>query len=78
MGCCGQQRAVIVQGKSTGSQEPGIDGTSVTLRFTQQAAVLIRGPVTGRHYPFHGSTSTQRVDARDAIALMKSGYFQRA
>jgi hypothetical protein len=77
MGCCGQQRAVLVQGKPTGSQEPIIDGTSVNLRFTQQAAVLIRGPVTGKHYRFHGTTSTQRVDARDAVALMKSGYFQR-
>jgi hypothetical protein len=78
MGCCGQQRSVLVQGKPTGSQEMNIDGGSVNLRFTQSAAVLIRGPVTGRHYQFHGTKSTQRVHAKDAGALLKSGYFQRA
>jgi hypothetical protein len=77
MSCCGQQRAVLVQGKPTGSQELNIEGAFVNLRFTQKAAVLIRGPVTGRHYQFHGSTSRQRVHAKDAAALIKSGYFER-
>jgi hypothetical protein len=79
MGCCGQQRVVLVQGKSTGSQDSKHEGSSaINNRATQQTAVLIRSPMTGRHYQFHVSTSAQRVDAKDAAALIKSGYFQRA
>ena len=77
MGCCGQQRAVLVQGKATGAQTSQDSGASVTIRFTQPSAVLVRGPVTGRHYQFNGSANTQRVDTRDAAALIKSGYFQQ-
>jgi hypothetical protein len=77
MGCCGQQRAVLVQEMSTTKQK--FQGTfpTVDIRFLQPSTVLIRGPVTGRHYQFHGTTSIQRVDSRDAAALIKSGYFQQ-
>jgi hypothetical protein len=78
MGCCGQQRAVLVQGKTAARQEAPDSRSWVNLRFMQQAAVLIRGPVTGRHYQFHGDAPVQRVDARDAVPLIKSGYFQQA
>lgn len=78
MACCGQQRAVFVQGKSTGAQTVPESGASVNIRFKQATAVLVRGPVTGRHYQFDGSRNTQRVDVRDANALIKTGYFQPA
>lgn len=77
MPCCGQQRAVLVQGKATGAQSSHHPDSSVNVRFTQASAVLVRGPVTGRHYQFNGTANTQRIDARDAVALIKSGYFQQ-
>lgn len=78
MACCGQQRVSLVYGKTTGAQASYEPGSSVHIRFTQASAVLVRGPVTGRHYQFNGTGNTQRVDARDAAALIKSGYFQQA
>jgi hypothetical protein len=69
---------MLIQGKSTGNQ-PVPDGVgSVNIRFRQSSAILVRGPVTGRHYQFDGSVNTRLVDARDAAALVKTGYFQHA
>lgn len=78
MACCGQQRAAVVQGKTSSAQTSHNGNGSVAVRFTQSKAVMVRGPVTGRHYQFNGSTQSQHVDGRDAAALLKSGYFQRA
>ncbi len=78
MACCGQQRAAFVQGNTTGAQVFHEAGASVNVRFKQPSAVLVRGPVTGKHYQFQGTANTQRVDPRDAAALIKSGYFQQA
>ena len=78
MACCGQQRAALVQNKTTSTQFHQDTDASVSVRFKQPSAVLVRGPVTGRHYQFNGSVNTQRVDARDAAALIKTGYFQHA
>lgn len=78
MGCCGQQRGVLVNANATGASASPESGASVDLRFTQRSAVLVRGPVTGRHYQFNGTAHAQRVDARDAASLVKSGYFEFA
>jgi hypothetical protein len=78
MACCGQQRAALARSKATDTPTSHDAGTSVNVRFKQPSAVLVRGPVTGRHYQFNGTANTQRVDARDAAALIKTGYFQQA
>jgi hypothetical protein len=77
MACCGQQRASLAPGKSTVAPTEQDAGMSVNIRFKHPSAVLVRGPVTGRHYQFDGAANTQRVDARDAVPLIKSGYFQQ-
>jgi hypothetical protein len=77
MGCCGQGRAIVAQGKPLSDQQTSMSGGFMKVRFTQKTAVLIRGPVTGRHYQFHEGAFSQQVDARDASILVKSGYFQR-
>ena len=77
MACCGQQRASLALGKSAGTTTEQDAGMSVNVRFKQPSAVLVRGPVTGRHYQFDGAANTQRIDARDAVPLIKSGYFQQ-
>jgi hypothetical protein len=63
MGCCGQGRAALVQGRANRQQV---------------AAIMIRGPATGRHYQFNPGAQTQWVDPRDAASLLKSGYFRSA
>ena len=78
MACCGQQRTMLVQGKSISAQPIPDGATSVNIRFRQSSAIMVRGPVTGKHYQFNGSANALRVDARDAAALIKTGYFQHA
>lgn len=78
MSCCGQQRAALTHNKPAAAQTSHTAGSSVYVRFKQPSAVLVRGPVTGRHYQFDGSVNTRSVDARDAAALIKTGYFQLA
>lgn len=79
MACCGQQRAALTTlNKPAAVQTSHTAGSSVNVRFKQPSAVLVRGPVTGRHYQFNGSVNTLSVDARDAAALIKTGYFQLA
>jgi hypothetical protein len=78
MGCCGQGRAALVQGRANRQQVPAPTGPSVRVEFTQQAAIMIRGPATGRHYQFNPGAQTQWVDPRDAASLLKSGYFRSA
>jgi hypothetical protein len=53
-------------------------GQTVRLEFTQPTSVFLRGPSTGRHYQFNLGAQVQPVDARDAAALLKSGYFRLA
>ncbi|HET6764352.1 MAG TPA: hypothetical protein VFH27_11790 [Longimicrobiaceae bacterium] len=50
----------------------------VRLRFTEQARVRVRGPATGDDYVFSGSDPVRTVDAGDAEALLRTGYFRRA
>ena len=78
MACCGQQRAALIQNKPVTAQTSHAADSSLNVRFKQSSPVLIRGPVTGRHFQFNGSTNTQAIDARDAAALIKTGYFQLA
>lgn len=76
MGCCGQGRAITAQNNPGPNQQAATPGWSTKVRFTQKAAILIRGPVTGRHYQFHEGAYSQQVDTRDAVVLVKTGYFQ--
>lgn len=75
MPCCGQGRAALVQGRPSGQVTPSQPGP-VNIELTQRASVLIRGPSTGRHYQFHPGALVQQIDPRDAVPLVKSGYFR--
>jgi hypothetical protein len=50
---------------------------AVRLRYSQRAHILVQGPVTGRHYEFSGESPEQAVEARDAVPLERTGFFQR-
>lgn len=83
MGCCGQQRNALAQSQTAGQLKtmqhiPIEQGPYTKIEFKHRTAILIRGPITGRHYQFHEGAYTQRVDARDAVSLIRSGHFQPA
>jgi hypothetical protein len=80
MGCCGQQRAELSATLGTAGQNgaPVSNGSELKIEFKQRSPMMVRGPSTGRHYQFAPESYAQMVDARDAHALIESGYFRRA
>lgn len=65
--------------RQAAASSPGAGAApGVRLRYLERSPVLVRGPVTGRQYEFSGSRPVQRVDGRDAEALLRTGFFRRA
>jgi hypothetical protein len=49
----------------------------VPLRYLERSPIVVPGAVSGRRYPFSATSPVQHVDARDAGALLRSGFFRR-
>jgi hypothetical protein len=49
----------------------------VMLKYVEDSPILVRGSSTGRHYQFSGVSPVQEVDVRDAVAMLRTGYFRR-
>ncbi|HYM68754.1 MAG TPA: hypothetical protein VEZ44_04100 [bacterium] len=47
------------------------------LQYQEKSPIVVRGPVTGRSYQFSGARAVQAVDAGDAEALLRTGFFRR-
>ena len=47
------------------------------LEYLERSRIRVRGPVTGALYVFSGVEPVQRVDRRDAPALLGTPYFKR-
>jgi hypothetical protein len=82
MGCCGQQRAALVEGYAKASPKPsesGLtrNGSTVRLELTRRKALVVHGPITGRTYRFDEGAYVQPVDAKDAARLIMTGYFRQ-
>jgi hypothetical protein len=50
----------------------------VALRSVSTGGMVVRGPATGRQYSFSAATPVQMVEVRDAAALLRTSWFQRA
>lgn len=53
------------------------NGQMVRIRYAGTRTVRIRGPITGKIYRFP-ALSTQNVDPRDTVAILRSPYFRTA
>lgn len=69
MACCDQKRLTI-SGKDID------DGMALELEYGGGRTVRIRGPVTGKSYVFSGLQRIQRVDPRDALAILRDRHFK--
>ena len=49
----------------------------VRLRYLQRSPVRVGGPVTGNRYDFSLAQPVVMVEARDAEALLRTGFFAR-
>ena len=65
----GKGRQVFTQTDTTCS--------TVSLRYLESSAILVQGSVTGRRYKFSSGTSIQSIDARDAVSLLRTKFFQQ-
>jgi hypothetical protein len=52
--------------------------SSVALRYTEISPILVRGPVSSRQYRFSRLEPVQSVDGRDALALLRTGFFRQS
>ncbi len=58
--------------------EPQAPRDAMSLRYLETAPILVHGPVSGRPYRFSDAAPVQRVDLRDAEALLRTRFFRRA
>jgi len=56
---------------------PSAGADVVVLEYLERSSIRVRGPVTKTQYEFSGSEPIQRVDRRDAPALLGTPYFKR-
>ena len=86
MPCCGQQRAALkrtgsrlrlgASGSAPPSSAPAPTEDETSLAYLANAAIRVRGASTRRTYEFSSADPVQRVDARDAAALLRTGFFR--
>jgi hypothetical protein len=50
---------------------------AVMLEYLEVAPIRVWGPATGQPYDFSGTQPRHEMDARDAVALARSGLFRR-
>lgn len=83
MPCCGQKQTEwkpkdwSTPSRSTSEHSATTGQGAVTLKYVEDSPILVRGSTTGRHYQFSGVSPVQEVDARDAVAILRTGYFRR-
>lgn len=81
MGCCGQGRAALRQAMNT-SPTParaaaGPAERRVLVHYRASAPVVVRGVASGRLYEFDAHQPTLYVAEGDAVALLRSRWFER-
>lgn len=69
MSCCGR-------GFSTIRHEDIERGLALEVEYAGGRTITITGTGTGREYTFSGSAPLQRVDPRDARAILRSRWFR--
>ena len=83
MGCCGSNRAALRPTPAV-SQPPAAPRPSagaplgpVRLRWRRRVSAVVDGPVTRTRYPVSAAAPVVAVDPRDAIGLLRTGFFER-
>lgn len=83
MGCCGQGRAALRQSQQNTSpaaaERPaaGPAERRVLVHYRASAPVVVRGVASGRLYEFDAAQPTLYVAEGDAVALLRSRWFER-
>ena len=70
MSCCSDSRRAVIR------QEDIERGLAFEIEYAGGRTVTVVGAVTGRRYTFSGTDRLQRVDPRDASALVRQRVFR--
>ena len=70
MSCCGGAGRAVIR------QEDLERGLQFEIEYAGGRTITVVGAVTGRQYTFSGTDRLQRVDARDASALVRQRVFR--
>jgi hypothetical protein len=63
--------------KTSPGSERAVAHPWVALRYLAEAPIFAQGPVSGRQYRFTREQRVLSVDARDAPALLRTGFFEK-
>ena len=81
MGCCGTNRAAFrVASAGPAPAGPAVragGAKEVRLRWRRRVTAVVDGPVTRTRYPVSADSPLVSVDARDAVGLLRTGFFER-
>lgn len=85
MGCCGSNRAALrvsppplATSVAGGRPSAGLPRpAAVRLRWRRRVTAVVDGPVTRTRYAVSAATPVVAVDPRDAIGLLRTGFFER-
>lgn len=81
MTCCGDRRARLSQGLRAAQSAPiqviAPEGR-VTVRYRGPVPMVLRGTASGEIYRLTEPDAAVEVDRRDAVALVRTGWFLRS
>ena len=81
MTCCGDRRARLAQGLRAAQSVPGQvvpPGARITVRYHGPAPMVLRGTASGEIYRLTQADAAVEVDSRDAVSLIRTGWFSRS
>ena len=81
MTCCGDRRAQLVQGLRAAQSAPGQvvpPGGRSTVHYRGPVPMVLRGTASGEIYRLAEADAAVEVDSRDAVALIRTGWFTRS
>ena len=81
MTCCGDRRAQLVQGLRAAQSTPGQvvrPGGRSTVHYRGPVPMVLRGTASGEVYRLAETDAAVEVDGRDAVALLRTGWFKRS
>lgn len=81
MGCCDQHRQAAARPVSTRTDAalvPAARAASARVRYLGRTPVSVRGAATARLYQFDSKNTTQVVDSRDVVSIVRTGLFRPA
>lgn len=75
MSCCGRNRTAVRVASAPVAARPRAQ--AVQLRWRRRVSAVVDGPVTRNRYPVSALEPVITVDPRDAVGLLRTGFFER-